>query len=121
MNEVQTSWFKGRGQLCRRQLCRRQLCRRQEAKDFNPKSLIQNPIDPLPPKGRPDLPEYRQQETVWVKYQPTGQWFKGCISQVTHQAKDFIRVWCDAVGSWGLLIDSPDQVAPGHWVLGGLD
>ena len=47
------------------------------------KSFIQNPIDPLPPKGRPDLPEYRQLETVWVKYQPTGQWAQGNASTAT--------------------------------------
>ena len=69
-----------------------------------------NVISPL----RLQLTDYQDKEIVWFK--SAWGWFKGWICKIAHHNGDFVRVCCDEINSWGYLIDSPLNIAPGDWV-----
>lgn len=70
-----------------------------------------NVVDPL----RPQLTDYQDKEIVWFKSR--SGWFKGWICKVALTSNDFVRVWCNEIQSFGYLIDSALNIAPGNWVL----
>lgn len=65
--------------------------------------------------SRPQLTDYQDKEIVWFK--SAWGWLKGWICEVAHHSGDFVRVGCDEINSWGYLIDSSLNIAPGEWVL----
>lgn len=65
--------------------------------------------------SRPQLTDYQNREVVWFKSK--WGWFKGWICKVAEGEGDFARVWCNQINSFGYLIDSALNIAPGDWVL----
>ena len=70
-----------------------------------------NVVDP----SRPQLTDYQDREVVWFKSR--SGWFKGWICKIALTSGDFVRVWCNEIQSFGYLIDSALNIAPGNWVL----
>lgn len=62
----------------------------------------------------PPLEFYAEGDEVWI-YHPSGEakWIRGVVEWVRDR---MVRV---KAGFLGRLIEKADQIAPGHWVLGG--
>lgn len=63
--------------------------------------------------SRPQLTDYQDKEIVWFKSR--SGWFRGWICKVARTSDDFVRVWCNEIKSFGYLIDSALNIAPGDW------